>query len=256
MDAKRGARVRRVALVAVLLFLNISGALGQSDPSAAVPMLRRYYNLINQGDLSAAYNMRSRQAKSKVSQANFRSIWANNISVEVSNVTVVASKSGKAQLKVAMTSTDKDLTTGAVSTKLYDGKVKVVYEDGAWRYDDGSFNPVAPEPTYQTPPTRYSSSRTAFTVIAPSVSTSQMARQVLRSIKGVEVEPARADAILVVVRSSLNHPLNSNYDSYHELAEDADGQLNIAGPKFHIYIFGFNGDLSVSELEHKSFPAD
>ena len=52
-----------------------------------------------------------------------------------------------------------------------------------------------------------------------------------------------ADAILVVVRSSLSLLLRSSYDFIGELKEDADRQLNISGQKFHIYLYQLGDDL-------------
>jgi hypothetical protein len=94
-------------------------------------------------------------------------------------------------------------------------------------------------------------------VIAPSVSTSMEARAIRQRNSWTEATDARtADAILVVCRSSLFNPLNDRYDSLKELEKDADDQLNIAGPKFHIYLFQLQGDLSVSQLKHTSYEAN
>jgi len=93
-------------------------------------------------------------------------------------------------------------------------------------------------------------------VIAPSVSTSMEARSIRQRNKWTEATDVRtADAILVVVRSSLSNPLNDRYDSLKELEKDADNQLNIAGPKFHIYLFQLKSDLSVSQVKHTSYEA-
>lgn len=72
----------------------------------------------------------------------------------------------------------------------------------------------------------------SVSVIAPSISTSIMARRIIAEMKWIEAKPKKADQILVVVRSSLLDPLNINYKSYHELERDADMQLNISGPKY------------------------
>jgi hypothetical protein len=93
-------------------------------------------------------------------------------------------------------------------------------------------------------------------VIAPSLSTSREARAIRLKLKWEEVAARQADAVLVVVRSSLSYPLRSSYDSYKELENDANGQLNITGPKFHIYIYRINDDLSVSESEHRNYSAE
>ena len=65
-----------------------------------------------------------------------------------------------------------------------------------------------------------------------------------------------AEAILVVVRSSLSLPLRSSYIFVGELKEDADRQLNIAGPKFHVYLYQLGDDLECTELRHISYEAE
>ncbi len=72
-------------------------------------------------------------------------------------------------------------------------------------------------------------------VIAPSVSTSTMARQLLAKLHSSEVGLRSADSVLVVVRSSLYNPLIVGYRSVCDLQQDAENQLNIAGPNFHVY---------------------
>lgn len=93
-------------------------------------------------------------------------------------------------------------------------------------------------------------------VIAPSVSTSLKAREI-RTQAGLREIPFRhAKRILVVVRSALFNPLRNTYDFVGELKRDADQQLNIAGPKFHVYVYSMDDDLRVVQLSHESFDAD
>lgn len=93
-------------------------------------------------------------------------------------------------------------------------------------------------------------------VIAPSVSTSMIAREVLTKLRASEVGFRYADAVLVVVRSSLYNPLLASYGSVCDLQKDADGQLNIAGPNFHVYLYTMDDNLGVTQTGHQSFPAD
>lgn len=93
-------------------------------------------------------------------------------------------------------------------------------------------------------------------VIAPSISTSAEAKNVLQRQGWVSGDLKGADAILVVVRSGLSWPLSSSYRNIGELQRDADGQLNISGDNFHVYIFTINRDLSVIEAKHVSYPAN
>lgn len=89
-------------------------------------------------------------------------------------------------------------------------------------------------------------------VVAPSVSTSIEARNVRRRLGWIEVlQPRDAEAVMVMVRSSLRNPMNFRYDSFKDLVRDADMQLNISGPTFHCYLCragaGLEGD-STREL--------
>jgi len=93
-------------------------------------------------------------------------------------------------------------------------------------------------------------------VISPSISTSMEARNIRAENRWIEETNARmADAILVVVRSSLFNPLDNYYYSLKELEDDAEMQLNISGPKFHIYLYTLNNDLTISQIKHVSYAA-
>lgn len=93
-------------------------------------------------------------------------------------------------------------------------------------------------------------------VIAPSVSTSMEARRLISQQGWVRGRFKTADAILVVVRSSLGHPLRSSYSFIGELMRDAESQLNISGSVFHIYIYDLGEDLECKELRHVSYPVE
>lgn len=92
-------------------------------------------------------------------------------------------------------------------------------------------------------------------VIAPSVSTSVEAREVLAKNGWSETSLRDADGVLVVVRSMLYNPLNYSYRSVSDLQRDADTQLNISGDNFHVYLYQMNNDLSVRQLKHASYKA-
>ena len=96
---------------------------------------------------------------------------------------------------------------------------------------------------------------TSVAVIAPSVSTSMMARSIIVQKKWIETKPKMADLILVVVRSSLFNPLRFNYESFGDLKHDAESQLNISGPRFHIYLYRLDDDLQCTQEAHTSFEA-
>jgi len=92
-------------------------------------------------------------------------------------------------------------------------------------------------------------------VIAPSVSTSMESRRIVAKQKWTVGTLKDADAILVVVRSVLFNPLQATYRSLGKLREDAEGQLNISGPKFHVYIYKMGDNLQCTQLKHISYEA-
>ena len=99
-------------------------------------------------------------------------------------------------------------------------------------------------------------SAASVVVIAPSVSTSQEARRVLAKMGLSESSSyRRADGILVVVRSGLFDPLRFSYDCVSELKRDAEGQLNIMGEKFHVYLYSIDDELRAIQLKHVSYDA-
>lgn len=93
-------------------------------------------------------------------------------------------------------------------------------------------------------------------VIAPSVSTSIEARSLLKKNGWIESGLREADFILVVVRSMLMSPLNFSYDCYKELLFDAEGQLNIVGANYCVYLYQIDDDdLSLLEIKHFHYEA-
>lgn len=109
---------------------------------------------------------------------------------------------------------------------------------------------------YTTQPTQIQTPALRVVVIGPSVSTSMEARAVLARLRWSETKNWKtADGILVIVRSALPLPLRSSYESVCDLKQDADHQLNIAGPNFHVYLFDLNDDLSVVQKAHQSYEA-
>ncbi len=102
----------------------------------------------------------------------------------------------------------------------------------------------------------YPANDKGMAVIAPSVSTSIKAREILAGSHKAESPLRRANKILVVVRSSLYNPLRFSYETVCELKEDAGRQLNISGPQYHIYIYSMDDDLRVTQDSHQSASAD
>jgi hypothetical protein len=93
-------------------------------------------------------------------------------------------------------------------------------------------------------------------VIAPSISTSIKAREIRTQLKKSEVPFRYAEAILVVVRGLQYDPLQYSYESLGELQRDADNQLNIYGPKYHVYLYSMNDNLAVVQVLYRSFEAE
>ena len=98
--------------------------------------------------------------------------------------------------------------------------------------------------------------RNGVYIIAPSVSTSIKAREIRMQLGIPEVSLRYAAQILVVVRSSLYNPLMYSYDNTFELNKDAEWQLNISGPNFHVYLYSMDDNFRVTQISHTSFPAD
>ena len=89
-------------------------------------------------------------------------------------------------------------------------------------------------------------------VIAHSVSTSMMARQILFRAGWRAVAPRKAQFVLVICRSELLNPLDAAYKSFKDLDRAAALQLNIAGSLYHLYVYRINEDLTLTAWTHRS----
>ncbi len=90
-------------------------------------------------------------------------------------------------------------------------------------------------------------------VIAPSHSTSSAADRVLtRRGWRVTNEASEARAILVVVRSNRELPLEDRYSGLQELNKDAKAQFNMVGDILHVYVYGPGVEGGFIQLEHHS----
>jgi hypothetical protein len=92
-------------------------------------------------------------------------------------------------------------------------------------------------------------------VVADSVSTSMEAHRIIRQKRWTEVPLRQAYNALVVVRSTLNDPLNYSYESVSELKKDAGGQMNISGDNFVVYLYSLDEDLRPTLIHKSSYPA-
>lgn len=110
---------------------------GLTDPES---MLRHYYSLIDADQLEDAYKLRSQRSRSKTSLASFQKTWLNNNSIDL-DAFVFVNRSGSAvTAKIRLIADDTNLKTGVACTTPYAGTVRLVFEDGSWRYDGGDFN--------------------------------------------------------------------------------------------------------------------
>lgn len=119
--------------------LSNSAAADSSDLTQPESMLRRYYGLINGDLLRDAYALRSRRSRGTTSYNTFFDIWSNNRSVQLVEASVVARKPSRVQIRLRLIADDFNRRTGHYKVTTYLGLVKLVLEDGAWRYDGGDF---------------------------------------------------------------------------------------------------------------------
>ncbi len=238
-----------------------------ADP---LEMAKVYYYMINHDDLRYAFSMRSSRSQAQTSFEEFQNAWKNNIEVTLEEGSTHVDERS-AQVQGQLSSTD-DGPDGRVKA-VYNCRIRLVREQGEWRYDGGDFEKrgfqeeLAARPSETPAPvTEDSADIQAYTsgargalalaVIAPSLSTRKVANGLLLNLGVSACEPKSASGVLVVVRSGLFRPLDTNYPSYRELMEAAEGQLNIVGENYHIYIFEFQHDLTLSQVLHKSFKAE
>ncbi len=94
-------------------------------------------------------------------------------------------------------------------------------------------------------------------VIATSASTQKEAGRLMRFCRWNDTTALRdADMVLVVVRSSGSSPLNSFYDSAKWLVDDASSQPNESGSLFHTYIYSIRKNLSLDQVNHRTYEAE
>ncbi len=94
-------------------------------------------------------------------------------------------------------------------------------------------------------------------VVATSASTQREAARLMRFCRWSDTTALKdADMVLVVVRSSGSTPLNSFYDSAKWLVDDASSQLNESGPLFHTYLFSIRKNLSLDQVNHRTYEAE
>lgn len=100
----------------------------QGDPESVV-MIRKYYALIDGNRFEEAYRMRSRQSWSETSFQKFVNTWANNESIEVQDVQVLQEDGDRAVLRVRLLAQDQ-----GHSPQMWENTVRLIREDGQWRY--------------------------------------------------------------------------------------------------------------------------
>lgn len=117
--------------------------------------------------------------------------------------------------------------------------------------------PVAAAGAQSTPPTLSEPQGPVVLVVAPSASTAAEAKRLLHLCRWTDTTLIRdADLVVVVVRSSSGRPMAPAYDSMKWLRDDAHSLLNDSGAQFHIYFYTIRQDLSLLEVNHRSYDVD
>ncbi len=100
-----------------------------------VRWLKGYYDLLSADRFREAYLLRSRRSRRETSYEYFYEVWKNNESIYVDTASVVSLSSYRAVLYQRLVSQDVTPSGDKVTQDAYWGKVKLVWEDGDWRYD-------------------------------------------------------------------------------------------------------------------------
>lgn len=94
-------------------------------------------------------------------------------------------------------------------------------------------------------------------VIATTPSTQKEAGRLLRFCRWNDTTALKdADMVLVVVRSSGSTPLDSFYDSAKWLVDDASSQPNESGSLYHTYLYSLRKNLSLDQVNHRTYEAE
>ena len=96
--------------------------------------ITEYYNLINTKRLEDAYILRCENSRRRTSFRTFKETWSNNNFIKLEDAVVQEQSSSRAQLKVKLTSSDRDRRTGESTITTYDGNITAVLENSRWRY--------------------------------------------------------------------------------------------------------------------------
>jgi hypothetical protein len=87
-------------------------------------------------------------------------------------------------------------------------------------------------------------------VIAPNYYAREVADDILQQKHVTETRLKHADAILVVLRSSLGSPLRTFYDCPCELRKETSARAGFAGQKTHVYVYAVDDNLRVRRVAH------
>jgi hypothetical protein len=87
-------------------------------------------------------------------------------------------------------------------------------------------------------------------VFAPNYYARELADDILRQKHVTETTLKRADAILVVLRSTLANPLRTSYGCPCDLRRDTSARAGFAGQKTHVYVYTVDDNLRVRRVAH------
>lgn len=119
----------------------VATAPGKENPE---DFIKRYYELIDHDKFDEAYKLNSRYFSSKVTIGDFKKEWDNNKSITLEKVEIITRSDVEALVLVRFISEDIDLKTGSDITTPYRAPIRLVFENGSWRYDGGIFRTDTP----------------------------------------------------------------------------------------------------------------
>jgi hypothetical protein len=87
-------------------------------------------------------------------------------------------------------------------------------------------------------------------VIAPNYYAREVADDLLRQKHVTETTLKHADAVLVVLRSTLLNPLRTSYSCPCDLRRETSARAAFTGQKVHLYVYAVDDNLRVRRVAH------
>lgn len=109
------------------------------SPTGPEEMVKLYYQLISERRYDEAYAMRSSRTTS--SRDEFIDAWKNNISInpEIVSVSSMNGSGNEALVVCRLHSVDYDNNKGVDESSTYRASIRLLFENGSWRYNGGDF---------------------------------------------------------------------------------------------------------------------